>query len=98
MTPPSPRYWSVSGYLGEVATCVFTASQMNKPYFEISLESASWHSKRAGTASMGCIRFRRLRSINRRMTGYCGADAGASRQPHQPADTDRDAASEPTKQ
>ena len=70
MNTPSPRYGSVSGYLGEVATCGFTASQMNKPYSEISLESASRHSKRAGTVSMGGIRFRRLHSINRSMTGY----------------------------
>ena len=27
------------------------------------------------------------------MAGYCGADAGASGQPHQPAETDRDTAS-----
>ncbi len=42
--------------------------------------------------SMARIRFRELGSINHRMTGYGGANPGASRQTYEPAETDRDAA------
>ena len=42
---------------------------------------------------MGRIRFRWLCSINCGMAGYCGADAGASRQPDHRGDSDLGAAS-----
>jgi hypothetical protein len=47
---------------------------------------------REGAASMRCIRFRWRCSINCWMTRYCGADAGASHQPNQSADSNLGAA------